>query len=78
MLSQKSAVKLHENLVLLEVEAASHLKELEALPQVRRAVVRRLNPTTVVLDPDLLGEMLEALERHGFLPRLESGDGTEP
>jgi hypothetical protein len=64
---------LHENLTLLEVEDPEHLAAIEGIPEVRSAVIRRLTPTSVALDPDRIEAMLAALERKGLLPRIEDG-----
>ena len=66
--------RLHRNLVVIEVETAAHLRDLEAIPQVRAAMVRRLTPTLAVLDAARLPDLLAALEKHGGAPRVENAD----
>jgi hypothetical protein len=69
-------VRLHENLTLLEVADPDQLERLRDLPEFRAAMVRVLDPGTVVLDPDRVPELLAALEKHGLVPRM-TGPGRE-
>jgi hypothetical protein len=64
------ALLIHENVTLLELEGAEHLAELRHVPAFRAALVRVLDPCTVVLDARRVPALLEALERHGQRPRV--------
>ena len=64
------AVLLHENLTLLEMDSPEQLKDLQALPAFRAALVRTLDDRTVVLDGRRLAALLESLEKHGHRPRV--------
>lgn len=68
------SVQLHENLTLLETDGAEQMHDLQLLPEVRAATVRRLDPCTAVIDARRLPPMLEALRKHGHLPRVLDGD----
>ena len=67
---EPGGVRLHENLTLLETEGPEQMDELQLVPEVRAALVRRLNPCTAVIDARRLPAMLEALRKHGMLPRV--------
>jgi len=72
--SRPRRVRLHENLTLLEVADPAQLERLRDLPEARVAMVRVLEPGTVVLDADRVPELLAALEKHGLLPRVTESD----
>ena len=73
-MSETNAITLHENITLLEVDRPEQMDELELLPEVRHALVRRLDPCTAVLDAARLPALLAALEKHGHLPRVTGPD----
>jgi len=60
----------HENLTLLTADDEAAAAEILAVPAVRAALVRRLSPTVMALDPDRLPAVLETLEKRGYFPRL--------
>lgn len=62
---------LHENLPTLEVSDAMMLDHLLADPAVAGAIVRRLSPTMVVLDPAKVAPLLTRLRKLGHLPKVE-------
>lgn len=66
------AVTLHENLTLLTADDEDAAAEILAVPAVRAALVRRLSPTVLALDPDRLPAVLETLEKRGYFPRLSA------
>jgi hypothetical protein len=72
--TRRREVHLHQNLTLLEVEGPAQMEELMALPEMRASIVRALSPTRAVLDDGRVPGLLAALERHGYLPRLDSED----
>ena len=65
-----AAVTHHENLLLLTADDEAAAAEILAVPAVRAALVRRLTPTVLVLDPDRLPVVLETLEKRGYFPHL--------
>ena len=60
----------HENLTLLTADDEAAAAEILSIPAVRAALVRRLSPTVMALDPDRLPVVLEMLEKRGYFPRL--------
>ena len=72
--TRRREVRLHQNLTLLEVESPGQMEELMALPELRASLVRTLSPTRAVLDDGRVPGLLAALERRGYLPRLDSED----
>ncbi|MFQ5669145.1 MAG: hypothetical protein ACE5HD_01345 [Acidobacteriota bacterium] len=61
---------MHKNVTLLEVDQPRQLEDLMALPEVRAACVRRLTPCSLVLDHNRLPQLLAALKKHEYLPRI--------
>lgn len=64
------AVLLHENLTIMKMDRPGQMAELQALPAFRAALVKILDPCTVVLDGRHLSELLASLEKHGHHPRV--------
>lgn len=65
-----AAVTVHENLTLLTADDEAAAAEMLSVPAVRAALVRRLSPTVIALDPDRLPAVLDTLERRGYFPRV--------
>jgi len=70
------AVLLHENLTVMEIDRPEQLRDLQDLPAFQAAVVKIVDPRTVVLDSRRLADLLAALEKHGHRPRLDPGTGS--
>jgi hypothetical protein len=71
------AVLLHENLTLMEMDRPGQMAELRALPAFRAALVKVLDPCTVVLDGRHLSDLMASLNKHGHHPRILAEDMEE-
>ncbi|TDI31452.1 MAG: hypothetical protein E2P00_07100 [Acidobacteria bacterium] len=71
------AVLLHENVTLMEMDRPGQMEELQALPAFRAALVKILDPCTVVLDGRRLPELMASLRKHGHNPRVLSEENGE-
>lgn len=71
------AVLLHENVILMEMDRPGQMEELQALPAFRVALVKILDPCTVVLDGRHLSDLMASLRKHGHHPRILSEDLEE-
>ena len=63
---------LHENIPVLEVTEAETLDLLLAQATVAGAVVERLSPTVVVLDPSRVDAVITYLLKSGHLPKVSA------
>jgi len=71
------AVLLHEDVTIMEMDRPGQMAEMEALPAFRVALVRVLDPCTVVLDGRHLPDLLASLEKRGHHPRILREDDEE-
>jgi len=71
------AILLHENVTLMEMDRPGQMEELKALPAFRAALVKVLDPCTVVLDGRHLSELMDSLRKHGHHPRVLSDDNGD-
>ena len=65
-------VTVHENVVLIECEDDLALEELAAAVDLEACVVKRLSPRAVIVDPEYLDAILQAMVRKGYTPRVSS------
>lgn len=69
---------LHRNVAVLRVADAQALAELRALVPLDNFVIGEISPTELVLDPNRVRELQEALEARGLSPLLRKLRSEEP
>lgn len=60
----------HLNVALLDCISETILEEALAATDLKYAIVRRISPTTVLVDPARLDELVKALTKRGYEPRI--------
>ena len=59
----------HQNVTLLECASPAILDEALSATPLKYAVVRRLTPTAVLVDPAQVEELVKTLTKKGYEPR---------
>lgn len=65
-------VLVHQNVTLLECGSPAILDEALSATPLKYAVVRRISPTVVLVDHAQLPELVKALTKKGYEPRIVS------
>ncbi len=60
----------HQNVTLLECASPAILDEALSATPLKFAVVRRISPTVVLVDHARLDELVKALTKKGYEPRI--------
>lgn len=61
---------LHQNVALIECAEEILLDELMAATPLPLHVIRQLSPRAVIVDPEYLDAILQAMVRKGYTPRI--------
>jgi hypothetical protein len=69
--------ELHRHVSILEVSTTALLLELAVNPRVRRFLLGRLSDTDALIDPDWTAELVQALRKEGYLPKISKEGGHE-
>ena len=62
----------HQNVTLLECASETILEEALSATALKYAVVRRISPTIVLVDHAQAAELVKALTKKGYEPRIVS------
>jgi len=68
MPTESSPVRLHRNLVLIQVDDREALAEIEALARLSDFQIAELSPTEILIEPDQLKILLERMDKAGIRP----------
>ena len=63
---------LHQNVALIECADDVALEELMAATPLPAHVIRQLSPRVVIVDPEYLDTVLQAMMQKGYTPRVSS------
>jgi hypothetical protein len=63
---------LHQNAALIECADDVALEELMAATPLPAHVIRQLSPRVVIVDPEYLDTLLQAMTQKGYTPRVLS------
>jgi len=63
---------LHQHVALIECADEIALEELMAATPLPAHVIRQLSPRAVIVDPEYLDAILQAMVRKGYTPRVSS------
>lgn len=63
---------IHHNATLLECASPAILDEVLSATTLKYAVVRRISPTVVLVDHSQVAELVKALTKKGYEPRIIS------
>jgi hypothetical protein len=63
---------LHQNAALIECADDIALEELMAATPLPAHVIRQLSPRAVIVDPEYLDTIVQAMVRKGYTPRISS------
>jgi hypothetical protein len=61
---------LHQNVALIECADDIALEELMAATPLPAHVIRQLSPRAVIVDPEYLDAIIQAMVRKGYTPRV--------
>ncbi len=60
----------HQNVTLLQCVSETVLEEALLATDLKYAVVRRLSPSTVLIDAEKAAELIKVLTKRGYEPRV--------
>jgi len=67
-------IKVHDHLIVLEVQDEITMKELEVAAELEAYVAKRLGPTAAVLAPERAGLLVTRLRKQGYTPKVSGGE----
>ena len=66
---------IHQNVTLLDCVSETVLEEALAATDLKEAVVRRISPQAVLVDPAVVEELIKALTKRGYEPKVIRAEG---
>jgi hypothetical protein len=63
---------LHQNVALIECSEEIILDELTAVTPLAAHVIRQVSPRVVLVDPEYLESVVQAMTQKGYTPRISS------
>lgn len=66
-------ITLHRNVVLIECADDLALEELMAVTPLPVHAIRQLSPRAVIVDPDYVETIIQAMLQKGYTPRVDAG-----